>query len=241
MKNETLVDTIEYREHRIEVHRDFDPMNPWEDWDCEVPILVAYDGRLHSYGVDESLPHLERPVVLAHWREMLDEMDLRNDWQGLLLFMRGDARYGRWGEPLDRLLAYEFEDHFNNLNVEGRLELLEKVYGWMGITAVLGNTSGYRQGDYAKVLAVATPKWVAATGAPPESHKAQCEGAIKLYGWWAWGDAYGYVVDGDGNSCWGFYGDDHEQSGLLDHARNDVDCTIQQHIIETDTEALTCD
>lgn len=245
MRNETLVDTIEYRDHKIEIHRDFDPMNPFEEWDCEVPILVAYLDRaqysLKSYGVDESLPHLDRMVVAAHWRDMLNEMGLRSDWQGLLSFARGDARYGRWGEPLDRLLAYEFEDHFNGLNVEGKLELLERVYGWMGITAVLGSTTGYCQGDYAEVLAVATPEWIEKTGAPSESHKAQCEGAIKLYGYWAWGNVYGYVIDGDGDSCWGFYGDDHEESGLLEQAQNAIDCAIQWHIVETDTEALTCD
>lgn len=245
MRNETLVDTIEYRDHQIEIHRDFDPSNPFEDWDCEVPILVAYLDHarynLKSYGVDEHLPHLDRIVVAAHWRDILSELNLRSDWQGLLSFARGDARYGRSGEPLDRLLAYEFEDHFNGLNVEGKLELLERVYGWLGITAVLGSTTGYCQGDYAEVLAVATPEWIEKVGAPADSLKRQCEYAIKLYGYWAWGDVYGYIIDGDGDSCWGFYGDDHEESGLLEQAQNAIDYLLQQESIDKDTEALRCD
>jgi hypothetical protein len=238
-----LVDTIEYRDHQIEIHRDFSPSNPFEDWDCEVPILVAYLDHarleLHSYGVDDELPHLERPVVLAHWRDILAELNLRNDWQGLLSFAREELKYPY--DPLDRALAQALDDDYRDRNASDKLELLERVYGWMGVTAVLGSTTGYCQGAYAKVLAVATPEWVKKTGAPPESHKAQCEYAIKLYGYWAWGDVYGYVIDGDGDSCWGFYGDDHEESGLLEQAQNEIDCLLRQESIDKDTEALTCD
>lgn len=243
MRNETLVDTIEYRDHQIEIHHDFSPSNPFEDWDCEVPILVAYLDHarysLHSYGVDEHLPHLERPVVLAHWRDILSVLNLRSDWQGLLSFAREELRYPY--DPLDRALAQALDDDYRDRNASDKLELLERVYGWLGITAVLGSTTGYSQGDYAEVLAVATPEWVEKTGAPPESHKAQCEYAIKLYGYWAWGDVYGYVIDGDGDSCWGFYGDDHEESGLLEQAQNAIDWLLQQESIDKDTEALTCD
>lgn len=243
MRNETLVDTIEYRDHKIEIHRDFDPMNPFEEWDCEPPILVAYDGRLHSYGVDESLPHLDRIVVAAHWRDILREFNSPNGWPstwgGLRQFARDELRYPY--DSLDRALAQALEDEYRDRNASDKLELLERVYGWLGITAVLGSTTGYCQGAYAEVLAVATPEWIEKVGAPADSLKRQCEYAIKLYGYWAWGDVYGYVIDGDGDSCWGFYGDDHEKSGLLEQARSAVDYAIAQHIIETDTEALTCD
>ena len=44
------------------------------------------------------------------------------------------------------------------------------------------------------------------------------------------GDVYGYAVknnEGDEvDSCWGFYGYDHEKSGLMEYAKNAVDCDI---------------
>lgn len=227
MRNEMLVDTIEYRDHKIEIHRDFDPMNPFEDWDCEVPILVAYLDHarynLKSYGVEDALPYLPDEVVKEHCNEMLEAVDWRSE------------------EFFIPSLRKEFGNYYHAQSAEERLELLERVYGWMGITAVLGSTTGYCQGDYAKVLAVATSEWVKTTGCPPENLKAACEGAIELYGYWAWGDVYGYVIDGDGDSCCGFYGNDHEKSGLLEQAQDAIDYLLRQESIDKDTEALTCD
>ena len=40
------------------------------------------------------------------------------------------------------------------------------------------------------------------------------------------GNVYGY--DCEAGSCGGFYGYDHEKSGLLDHAREEIDCYIEQ-------------
>lgn len=58
------------------------------------------------------------------------------------------------------------------------------------------------------------------------------EGTADLWGDWAWGNVYGYTLwapefDEDGevedwvqldDSCWGFYGDDHDKSGLEEQA-----------------------
>lgn len=58
-----------------------------------------------------------------------------------------------------------------------------------------------------------------------------CQSQIDLYGDWAWGNVYGYVIqepvtDEDGeiedwveiDSCWGYYGTDHAKSGLAEAA-----------------------
>jgi hypothetical protein len=63
------------------------------------------------------------------------------------------------------------------------------------------------------------------------------QGQANLYGYWAWGDVYGYVIEkrcvcaGDPDddveddweeiedgSCWGYFGSDHSESGLEDSA-----------------------
>jgi hypothetical protein len=46
-----------------------------------------------------------------------------------------------------------------------------------------------------------------------------------LWGHWAWGDVYGFIIESEdfNDSCWGFYGDNHEKSGLLDMARESID------------------
>lgn len=58
------------------------------------------------------------------------------------------------------------------------------------------------------------------------------ESEVEIYDHFISGQVYGYQChDPDGDelddgSCWGFYGYDHEKSGLLDYAHNAIDCEI---------------
>ena len=112
------------------------------------------------------------------------------------------------------------------------LELLRQVYEWKGIPAISVARNGYVQGQWCQVLAVATPEWVELVGAPADSIERQLQSAADLYAAWAWGDCYGWIVeDHDGKeiaSCWGYYGSDHETSGLADAAREAIDWEIEK-------------
>lgn len=56
------------------------------------------------------------------------------------------------------------------------------------------------------------------------------EAEVETYDQYITGDVYGYeIVEPDGtdkDSCWGYFGSDHEKSGLLEAARNAVDYDI---------------
>ncbi len=54
------------------------------------------------------------------------------------------------------------------------------------------------------------------------------ESAVKLYNQYLSGDVYGCSVEETGDSCWGFYGCEHEDSGLLEYARDSIDWDIQK-------------
>lgn len=73
----------------------------------------------------------------------------------------------------------------------------------------------------------------------------QLESQVDLYSAWAWGDVYGYVVeeairlsDGseddleweeiDDGSCWGYYGAEHDESGLEDAAMEAVEAHLSR-------------
>lgn len=55
---------------------------------------------------------------------------------------------------------------------------------------------------------------------------------FSTYEEWCLGDVYGYVVEDadeeDVDSCWGFYGDEHEKSGLLESAKSNIDYHINK-------------
>jgi len=79
------------------------------------------------------------------------------------------------------------------------------------------------------VLLVATPEWVKEVGITGEYTEQALKNDAELYENWAFGYCYGYTVDDiDDASCWGFYGYDHEKSGLLENAHNAIDCHIEQ-------------
>lgn len=65
------------------------------------------------------------------------------------------------------------------------------------------------------------------TKALEEKTIACLESELKTYDTYLRGDVYGYrILDKEGNdidSCWGFYGYDHEKSGLMDEAKGYID------------------
>ena len=61
--------------------------------------------------------------------------------------------------------------------------------------------------------------------------KSVLEGESEMIRQWIDGEVYGYTVEKDGehiDSCWGFYGFDHEASGLLDSAKPAIDSEIEE-------------
>ena len=60
---------------------------------------------------------------------------------------------------------------------------------------------------------------------------------VKTYDQYLTGQVYGYMIEPtDENkeiecddSCWGFFGMDHKESGLLEMAKNAIDCAINQY------------
>jgi hypothetical protein len=108
-------------------------------------------------------------------------------------------------------------------------DTMQAVAAVAGIPYHLTRSNGYSQGDSALVFVAALPAWVEKVGAPADTLAEQCKDAADLWSAWAWGDVYGVadILRPDGTealegACWGFYGTDHKQSGLLDHCREAV-------------------
>lgn len=249
---------IDYKGYKITVAQDEFAENPFEKWDCEPPILTYHcDGRgsFKAYGDVESLGDIVRLMPsscfekgnrVALFKEFLAEgstlrefVELANDC--------GDYR-GAFIQALE----WKFDKEPSGWRSATEwFEVAECLLKWAGIPCYNGQSNGYSQGDSALVLAIATPAWCEKVGCAKEHQESACKGAFDLYSSWAWGDVYGVseihapgITDEDGDetegeeledgSCWGFYGRDHEESGLIDHARSVID----SHIEETAESAL---
>lgn len=227
--------------YTAKIHTDESPENPFEAWDCEPPLAVLnwerYHAKLKNYGGDDlDLPTLltfipadkwtsragKREIIAALPFDMADLRDtMRDDWGGKLGFR--DAVHQ---------LVYEIRPSNWTEWVE-YFDTMEAVAAVAGIPCYLTQSNGHNQGDSALVFVAALPAWVEKVGAPAEGLAEQCKNAADLWSAWAWGDVYGVAsltrpdgTEAPDGSCWGFYGTDHEQSGLIDHCRNAVDCDV---------------
>ena len=109
-------------------------------------------------------------------------------------------------------------------------EQLAKVCEIAKVPYRFGVSRGYSQGEWSEVLIVQTPDYLETTGCK-ELTRESMEEAFKLFGYWAWGDVYYYMIEKDGEmveSRGGFYGDDEDESGLFGHAKQDIDNIISQ-------------
>lgn len=233
-----------YRGFVIRAVQDQSPENPFGAWDCEPPTLI-YRGRdgFDDYSGDtvaDPLAAMSDGIISRHWRAIAKALDLKEEEhdsqvkEAVADIRAGAAAYlsppKTRTAPVRRELFEEALEDAKHGNGSDYLETLAALWRISGAVAETWASNGYSQGDWAEGLSVATPEWAAKVGAPRSTHSDQCKYAGKLYGYWAWGDVYGFIIgedDDDGDSCWGFYGDDFRESGLEEAARGSVDAVIR--------------
>lgn len=233
-----------YRGVTILAHHDCSAENPFTAWGCEPPTLV-YQGRREGFSdysdgaIHQPLKAMSDGAVSRHWRAIAKALGITESDHESEAREHAKGRGHLWGYSAVTSLAAIRRDLFETALDDAcrygsgtdYLETLAALWRLAGCAAETWGSNGYSQSDWAEGLSVATPEWAAKVGAPRATHERQLKAAGKLWGAWAWGDVYGYVIetpDDDGDSCWGYYGDDFEESGLAEAARDAVD-----HLIRT--------
>ena len=209
------VETIEAGRYRIDIFNDENASNPFEEWDGCVPIIVngGRNGNDHDYAgaSDAFVPTVNQ--YRRHKKALLAVFDLDKDGQ----------YYTAPTEPEEQ--ERELFDAIADAVKEHDFDKLEDVARIIGLPCLNTCSQGYCQGDYVDIMAVWPKAWGKENRpkATPEQIAKELRSAVDLFGAWAWGDVYGYTVTdtvtGDEvGSCWGYYGNDHEASGLLEAA-----------------------
>jgi len=238
--------------YTAEICPDEYPENPFTSWDGNPPIAVLswqrYNARLENYdGHALDLETLLDLVPAEKWQSRDGKRDIRE----ALPFELADL----WAEMIEtRSFRGAIENLVSGLSPASwgewveYFDAMERLAAVAGIPCHLMQSNGHSQGHSALVFVAALPAWVAETGTEPEHQKASCESAAGLWGAWAWGDVFGVSrilsPDGEevgGGDCWGFYGYNHEQSGLLDHCRDVVRCHCRELTKErSEAHAAAC-
>ncbi len=250
---------------RVRMIQDDSPANPFTDDDGHWPMIVDYQDRGHNFTTYDKGkgPSLDNPLarftdgqIIRHQKAILAALGdtCYNAWTGSQWSLADDfaghmADYCAKGDDRADIMRDYFNDQLGNVSEGDRLETLASLYAIIGIQSLCACSNGYSQGDYAELLIVATPEAMDAFGWPKEKRNdvarvaADMESQRKLYGQWAWGDCYGYIVeqapadddardDDDAwqevDSCWGFYGDDPQENGMDGYILSAIDYRQRQ-------------
>lgn len=217
-------ESIEYKNHKIQIINDLSAQNPYEDFDGLPRLMVNYEGSFIKYGtfdVDDILT-LEKEQVKTH---LTTVKNILNDQRPLLTILRTETYLDRFDNALEPFNEY-LQEFYGGLTKKDKLVMLSEFLTIKNIPHLLTKSRGHSQGDYVELLLVSDEE---------EYTQENFQGAADLYSAWAWGDVYGYAISTEEeeiDSCFGFYGCDHEKSGLMEYAKNAIDCQIHSQRVK---------
>jgi hypothetical protein len=221
-----LIETINYKGFDINIYHVSSPENPFENWDCNYPLIANYNRYDQDYSkgdIDHYLKYyLSSNQLTRHMGKIFE----------LISYSKGefDSEYppGDWNKSERQDIIFEKLTDWITESIDNRREFCSAF----GIKHHCSSSRGYSQGDYADVFICWTPKSEKIAGVKYEDVTEEALESTKyLFDSWAWGDVFGYEIDGIDNmsdSCWGFYGNDHKKSGLIEHAEGAIDWRIRQ-------------
>lgn len=230
-------DSFDYRGVTVEIVRDECAENPWAEIEYTglPPIMVHSAGNFHYDKYECSRDNLESPFdyfsdgqISRHWREIARLLDLPES------DVEAEARetVKEWGGTLAEARREIFERTIQEMGdcrpswniARDYFDTLEALFNLVKIRAERFTRSGYCQGHAVHILVVATPEFLERVGLK-NAKKEPLESHADLYAAWAYGDAFGYVIDDSdiADSCFGFYGVNAEKSGLAEQARETID------------------
>jgi len=246
-----------YTEGRYAVfaEQDEDCHNPYKYCDFEPPMMRYALSRFHGC-IHRERDLYASEIIDMIKPEHCDTIEKRKalldvfNWNGSYIDALRDIvnKYyihnGITNTFRDWIVGLDFPEPSNWNCAQEFFDTLESICSIVGLSCIYEQSNGYSQGDCVLVFMVATPDWLKETGlagCTDEELKASLMASYKQYSAWMWGDCYGWVikkvvVDDDGDksyvdtyeSCWGYYTDDHDWSGLLEAGKDHLQYMIRQ-------------
>jgi hypothetical protein len=240
-----IAETIEYRGFNINIYYEDDPMSPVKDWDM-FGKMVCWHGR-YSLGHEqpkctprefrqqlaiEADPTLEQTI--DHWESGKGWIMLSNKYHDPN-DPYNDKAVDACNEIVDNLIEKTIDKHYITLPLY--------LYDHSGITISTGPfscpwDSGQVGFTYVSIKDVKKEwNWKVITKKRRQEAINLLESEVKTYDMYLTGEIFGFVIKPKDNnkliecddSCWGFYGWDHEKSGLLDMAKSSINYAIKEY------------
>lgn len=238
-------ETLTLGAYSVTVAHDHDADSPYDAWEGNSPaIWLSLGNGFKEYG-DSDLcrffDHVTPAWVSRNWRAICSAMDITAaDHESDVAWRldahgpgKGDRRHDSFADMLADSRAESWGYGIDYL------ETLRALYRLAGIPAETFQRNGYCQGDSVYGLIVMTPDWAESVGAPhakrgkidSAAYDRDMKSQADSYGAWAFGDVYGFTLEGPGaesGGCCGFYGSDPIESGLAESIADDVNAAARQ-------------
>ncbi|MFT6125860.1 MAG: hypothetical protein ACJAVA_000302 [Flavobacteriaceae bacterium] len=207
----------EYKGYTIKAWHHTDAENPFESWDCNLPTMATYDRNINDYSkgdINEYLKYiLTDNQIIRHQKAIAEIFEIDLDYFKEQEFSKDDK-------------ISDIRDEIGNSKDFDALALICELSKTPYLNS---NSRGYSQGDYSDVFICYTQNFEKITGCTKKQIDEKfLQSTLDLFSAWAWGDVYGFEIEETEDNCGGFYGDDHEKSGLLEHARAEIDAAIER-------------
>lgn len=202
------------------------PMNPFEDWDCEMPLmyLCGYNrstfitdfsnNEIADFIIRKAESYKDKEELLTHFDITIVEL-FENDFEDCMendVLIKEIEYLGFYLQDYDNkddLVDDIITDSLSNLS--NSVKELASLAEFLGLTYYHSIANGYSQGDWADVLIVPTQNWADYVGVELESiDEKQLKDTFDLFSYWAFGDCYGYEIENSVgevlDACYGFFG-----------------------------------
>ena len=173
-----MKESINYRGYAIDIWQYKAPVHPLENWDWLFPAITS-----NSYGTTD----YSKGDILNYLVGYLSDDQLKSN----ILFIGCDE-------------SDDLRDELYNL-LDNDIEAMAKYCEKFDIKHLYMTSTGYSQGDWIDVFICWTPEFEQTTGLEyKDVTESDMKGTFNLFGYWAWGDVYGYTVldDSCGGSAW---------------------------------------
>jgi hypothetical protein len=227
IENPVFVDKIKTK---IRIVHDDNLINPFEDWDGEYPLMYnggrSWSDDFSKGDIDKFLNNYLTYNQVGEYMSTI--LDLINYDEEAFIEDFPSEDYDQIDE-LQYLLCEFIEE-----NIENKVAFCEEF----GVKYYSGTSTGYSQGDWADVFICWTPEFGKVTGVSYEdTTEERLKSSFDLFTCWAWGDVYGFIIEREDtediiDSCWGFFGRDYEENGMLDYIMDHIEDKTREEVLE---------
>jgi hypothetical protein len=207
---EEPVDTIEYRGRQIKIYQDDDPQDPRKDFD-PLGTMVCFHSRY-------SLGDVEKPGEPDNYlRRLAYECGTPIDTD--------NCEMGTIWKILDRHYLFLSLYLYDHSGITMRCHPFSCPWDPGQIGWIYMSHAKIRENWSVKCVRHKVKHHLRGRIKAIDYARQCLEGEVETYDHYLTGNVYGYDTGGD--SCRGYYGHNHKESGLLEQAESAIDCQIE--------------